>query len=112
MVAGVDVPIDLGDRIKTLKAAVASVGRQTVDGRAHKAVLEGFHKPKRSFLNRTTYRQPRSEGFDTRPFATSASCTRKKALKFVIEFVCAGARFDRRDSAREFAVLGGVGIRQ
>ena len=39
VVAGIDIPIELGHGIETFKSGVALVRRQTIDRRAHKSIL-------------------------------------------------------------------------
>jgi hypothetical protein len=92
MVAGVDLPIHLRDRIETLETRIALVRWQTLDGRADETIFEGLHEPQFVSFQWTAECQSRSESFDSNPFATAPSKPRKKALRLDIEFVGAGTR--------------------
>src|SRR6185295_14462222 len=105
MVLGIHIPIHLRDRIETFETRIALVEWQTLDGRAHETIFKGLHEPQFVSLDWTTECQPRSEGFDSSPLATTPSKPWEKALRLDIEFVGAGTCCYGSYAPRKTAIL-------
>src|SRR6185295_16564782 len=110
MVSGVDVPIELRNRIETFEAGITLERWQVLDRSAHKAVFERLHELQLVLNNRTAECDAGCKASDADESTATSTHPGKHALRIYNEFIRPGFCLYGRDCTGELTIFSSIGI--